>query len=166
MEIKPPTLSLLVPPSYTGPAVKWPHTCFAVTFSVCCLQKLSDRAAASTELLLLLRQVTDGLNCQKVSVVRWVTDAALLPHSPEWPAVAETLIGHLDDRRDPSEMHPSCPPGAAETRRLCQDTGRVFVFILWCRSDDIVFYTKIFTSAFTAVVDHDMQEMGKHLLTE
>lgn len=38
------------------------------------------------------------------------------------------LIGRLDDRRDPSKKHPSCPSGAAESRRHCHDTGRVFVF--------------------------------------
>lgn len=67
----------------------------------------------------------------RVSVVHWVTDAALLPFGPEWSAVTvPTLIGRLDDRRDPSKKHPSCPSGAAERRRHCHDSGRVFVFKL------------------------------------
>lgn len=37
-----------------------------------------------------------------------MTDAALWLLRPDYPAIARSLIGHLDDRRDPSSYYPSC----------------------------------------------------------
>lgn len=140
----PPTLPMVVPPRNTRPWEK----CIYLPSSIphhntaewmCCLLKfhIRERTTACTELLLLLCQVTNALSCQK-SRCGLLSDWCCPPIlGPEWPAVARPLNGRLDDRRDPSNGHPSCPSGAAETRR--QDTGRVFLFNRG-RSDDLMMY--------------------------
>ena len=59
------------------------------------------------------------------------------------------LIGRLDDRRDPSKKHPSCPSGAAESRRHRHDSGRVFVFKLKEKREELLTWTRVSQSVLT-----------------
>ncbi|KAF3703818.1 hypothetical protein EXN66_Car019506 [Channa argus] len=49
-----------------------------------------------------------------------------------------SLIERLDDRRDPSKKHPSCPSGAGESRRRCQDASGVCLGLREKRGSDNV----------------------------